>query len=180
MWTDQSILRSHMQCVLYRVANLPQTKYSPRIFLVFPDGCRMPSYCLSRWPRPKPGTVFSLSLRPRLRGRQHPIVRGPWLAAASAKMCSNGNEKPAEKSYLSSAVDSINPWAGKPSASSLGAAKDGKSSPGPSRVAPVDPGDHSITHLYGQSSRTYPADCPPLNVQWFHAVDVCIDLIRTQ
>ncbi|EFW99148.1 ddhd domain containing protein [Grosmannia clavigera kw1407] len=32
--------------------------------------------------------------------------------------------------------------------------------------------DHSISPFYGRSIREYPAGCPLLNVQWFHAVDV--------
>ncbi|KAF4120994.1 DDHD protein [Geosmithia morbida] len=87
-------------------------------------------------------------------------------------MSSNSQDTLAEKSYLSSAVDSINPWAGKQSSTSSEAARYDKAPSGPLAGTPVDTGDHSVTHLYGQSSRTYPPDCPPLKVQWFHAVDV--------
>ncbi|KAH8902409.1 DDHD-domain-containing protein [Coniochaeta sp. PMI_546] len=75
-------------------------------------------------------------------------------------------DKKAEKSYLASAVDSINPWGG--SRSSTPTQKD----PQPSQQPPVNPGDHIINPLYGQSFRRYPPDCPRLNVQWFHAVDI--------
>jgi len=83
-------------------------------------------------------------------------------------------DKKAEKSYLSSAVDSINPWA---SSRTTTPTPDNKRDEQAQAAAPVPapaaaPGDHSITPLYGQSFRTYPKDCPPLNVQWFHAVDV--------
>jgi hypothetical protein len=79
-------------------------------------------------------------------------------------------DKKVEKSYLASAVDSINPWAGSRSATPT--PKDPQSSQQP----PVNPADHIINPLYGRSFRRYPPDCPRLNVQWFHAVDVSIDL----
>ncbi|KPM44652.1 hypothetical protein AK830_g1935 [Neonectria ditissima] len=77
-------------------------------------------------------------------------------------------EKKAEQSYLSSAVNSINPWA---SSRSTTPTQSGKTEQKPP-AAPANPDDHSTTHLYGQSFKTYPPDCPPLKVQWFHAVDV--------
>jgi hypothetical protein len=80
-------------------------------------------------------------------------------------MAPGSAEKKAEKSYLASAVDSINPWAGSRSATPT--PKD----PQPV-VAPSNPGDHTTNPFYGQSIGRYPKDCPPLSVQWFHAVDV--------
>ncbi|KAK3934586.1 phospholipase DDHD2 [Diplogelasinospora grovesii] len=80
-------------------------------------------------------------------------------------MAAGPSEKKAEKSYLSSAVESFNPWGG--SRSSTPTPKDPQQN-----TAPSNPGDHSINPLYGQSLRRYPPDCPPLNVQWFHAVDI--------
>ena len=91
-------------------------------------------------------------------------------------MAPEASDKKAEKSYLTSAVDSINPWAGK-RASSPSQGPETKETETPKAAKTpglVDPGDHSITHLYGQSFRTYPPDCPPLHVQWYHAIDVCI------
>ncbi|OAQ65832.1 DDHD domain-containing protein [Pochonia chlamydosporia 170] len=85
-----------------------------------------------------------------------------------------GDKKP-EKSYLSSAVDVINPWSTSRTATPTPDNKDGGSASVPDGTATpkgAAPGDHTITPFYGQSFRTYPKDCPPLNVQWFHAVDV--------
>ncbi|KAF9766735.1 hypothetical protein IL306_000821, partial [Fusarium sp. DS 682] len=79
-------------------------------------------------------------------------------------------EKKVEKSYLSSAVDSINPWAA--SRSTTPAQKPKPEEEKSKVTAPANPDDHATTHLYGQSFRTYPSGCPPLKVQWFHAVDV--------
>lgn len=100
------------------------------------------------------------------------------------KMAPAGAEKNTDKSYLS-AVNSINPWASNRQATSTeNSSKNSKDSRLNEHIsspvvatAPTGTGvessvDHSITHLYGQSFRTYPADCPQMNVQWFHAVDV--------
>ncbi|UPL00857.1 hypothetical protein LCI18_011791 [Fusarium solani-melongenae] len=84
-------------------------------------------------------------------------------------MASGAAEKKTEKSYLSSAVDSINPWASSRSTTPTQKAKPEEARPAP---VPANPDDHSTTHLYGQSFKSYPAGCPPLRVQWFHAVDV--------
>lgn len=73
-----------------------------------------------------------------------------------------------EKGYLSSAVDSLNPWASS-SRSSTPTPRDPQAGP-----VSAAQGDHSTTHLYGQSIRSYPRDCPPLNVLWFHATDVSL------
>ncbi|PNY27989.1 phospholipase, mitochondrial [Tolypocladium capitatum] len=80
------------------------------------------------------------------------------------------SDKKVEKSYLSSAVDSINPWA--TSRTTTPTPDNKRDEPPAVPGAAAAPGDHSITPLYGQSFKTYPKDCPPLNVQWFHAVDV--------
>ncbi|EEU45361.1 uncharacterized protein NECHADRAFT_104386 [Fusarium vanettenii 77-13-4] len=84
-------------------------------------------------------------------------------------MASGAAEKKTEKSYLSSAVDSINPWASSRSTTPTQKAKPEEARPAP---VPSNPDDHATTHLYGQSFKSYPAGCPPLRVQWFHAVDV--------
>ncbi|KAI1639941.1 DDHD domain-containing protein [Biscogniauxia mediterranea] len=80
-----------------------------------------------------------------------------------------GEKKP-EKSYLASAVESINPWTA--NRSTTPAPKETPPLPKPKPVATKKADDHSTNTLYGQSFRRYPADCPPLNVMWFHAVDV--------
>ncbi|KAI8633756.1 DDHD domain-containing protein [Xylariaceae sp. FL1651] len=80
-------------------------------------------------------------------------------------------EKKPEKSYLASAVDSINPW--NMSRSTTPTPKDSSSLPRPKpKPSSHKADDHSTNTLYGLSLRKYPVDCPPLNVMWFHAVDV--------
>ncbi|KAK0109026.1 hypothetical protein ONS96_002860 [Cadophora gregata f. sp. sojae] len=84
-------------------------------------------------------------------------------------MAENRPEKP-EKSYLSTAVDSISPWGGSRS-----------STPKPTSAAVLGKGsgfkhqrggDHTIQNWHGFSSKRYPPDCPALNTRWFHAVDI--------
>ncbi|KAJ8123571.1 hypothetical protein ONZ43_g518 [Nemania bipapillata] len=81
-------------------------------------------------------------------------------------------EKKLEKSYLASAVESINPWT--TSRSTTPTPKDSSSVPQPKAGPPPaqKADDHSTNTLYGHSFKKYPIDCPPLNVMWFHAVDV--------
>ncbi|KAI1327236.1 DDHD domain-containing protein [Xylariaceae sp. FL0255] len=74
------------------------------------------------------------------------------------------SEKKPEKSYLASAVESINPWTS--SRSTTPTPKDQKSTP----TQKAD--DHATNPLYGLCARKYPTDCPPLKVQWFHASDI--------
>ncbi|KAI0100154.1 DDHD domain-containing protein, partial [Nemania sp. FL0031] len=80
-------------------------------------------------------------------------------------------ERKVEKSYLASAVESINPWT--TSRSTTPTPKD-TSLPQSKAVAPPaqKADDHSTNTLYGHSLKKYPADCPPMNVMWFHAIDV--------
>lgn len=84
-------------------------------------------------------------------------------------MATGASDKKVEKSYLTSAVESMNPWAASRSTTPTQGNKQTEIRP---PAPPSNPDDHSTTHLYGQSFKTYPQDCPPLNVQWFHAVDV--------
>lgn len=78
--------------------------------------------------------------------------------------------KKQEKSYLYSAVETLNPWKAQSTTPT-----DGSSSrplQASASSAPTGTADHTQRRLYGRSSRTYPLDCPALQVQWFHAVDV--------
>ncbi|KAK8124585.1 DDHD domain-containing protein [Apiospora kogelbergensis] len=102
------------------------------------------------------------------------------MAPAPASVATGDiGEKKVEKSYLASAVDSINPWntSRSTSRSNTPTPKEKEMPPPPPKPTPApNPSkkadDHSINTIYGQSLRKYPSDCPPLNVMWFHAVDV--------
>ncbi|KAH6713044.1 DDHD domain-containing protein [Leptodontidium sp. MPI-SDFR-AT-0119] len=79
------------------------------------------------------------------------------------------SEKP-EKSYLSTAVDSISPWGGSRSSTPKPASA---TVPGEgSGLKHQRGGDHTTQNWHGFSSKRYPPDCPPLNARWFHAVDI--------
>ncbi|SPO07148.1 related to phosphatidic acid-preferring phospholipase A1, contains DDHD domain [Cephalotrichum gorgonifer] len=82
------------------------------------------------------------------------------------------SEKMSDKSYLASAVDSINPWASR-GANSGQPKRSATPTPAPTpEPTSSHPIDHITNPLYGISRKSYPEDCPPLNVMWFHAVDV--------
>lgn len=94
----------------------------------------------------------------------------PNVTMASGSGSGSGPvDKRAEKSTWASAVDSINPWA--VSRSSTPIPKE--SIPPPPKPTNTEK-DHSVNLIYGISARKYPDDCPPLTVQWFHAVDVSL------
>lgn len=82
------------------------------------------------------------------------------------------NEKKMEKSYFASAVDSINPW--NTARSTTPTPKENPlAKPPAAKTTPTKKADdHTVNTLYGHSFRRYPPECPPLNVMWFHAVDV--------
>lgn len=139
----------------FRPVNLGNVSWRPEIKLALLAGT---GYRLSR-----------CAIRPRCR------CLGPWNNSCgfltssgwpfgrTGDMASGSVEKKAEKSYLASAVDSLNPWAGSRTATPT---------PKEANPAPTNPGDHTSSPFYGQPSKKYPPDCPPLKVQWFHAVDV--------
>ncbi|KAL5604286.1 hypothetical protein BROUX41_002259 [Berkeleyomyces rouxiae] len=78
------------------------------------------------------------------------------------------SDKKPEKAH--SYLDSINPWAASRSSTPVTPVRD-TSSPQSVTSAPARKADHSTSHLYGRSFSSYPPDCPPLNVLWYHAVD---------
>ena len=80
-------------------------------------------------------------------------------------MAAGGKKLQERTSYF----EAFNPWG--TNRSSTPGLKDTDSGP-PSPTNNQTPANHSTTHLYGQSFARYPPDCPPLRVQWFHAVDV--------
>lgn len=69
-------------------------------------------------------------------------------------------------------LESISPWASRTSTPKPGQSK-GEEKPSPGSVAqPQQGGDHRISHRHRLSPKSYPEDCPPLNIRWFYAVDV--------
>lgn len=87
---------------------------------------------------------------------------------------SRTDNKQAEKSYLSAAVESMsNPWGGSRS-----------TTPKPVPNTATPPGEASglknqhagerTRDWHGLSLKRYPPDCPPMDARWFYAVDVSV------
>ena len=77
---------------------------------------------------------------------------------------------PEHQSYLTAGINKISPWGSRSPAS-----KPVQSSEGDItnlKLKQPRGGDHRISHRRGLSLKNYPRDCPPLLVQWFHAVDI--------
>lgn len=96
-----------------------------------------------------------------------------WLK----QTCASGREpvgrmaKPSEnKSYLSDTFSAFSPWGR--SSTKPPSADDQDSAPSPAAPELQQGGDHRVTNRHRLSLRHYPTDCPKLDVQWFHAVDV--------
>lgn len=90
-------------------------------------------------------------------------------------------DKKDKKTAGGTLLGAMNPWAVRSSSLGPASTADVKSSTGTSPPAAALPSatpgtsttpDHSTSSYYGRSTRRYPAGCPPLNVQWFHAIDV--------
>lgn len=83
---------------------------------------------------------------------------------------SNGRmSTPENKSYLASGRTSRTAT---PQPTGVRSAEDAGGNSGESTLRPQRGGDHLVSHRHRLSLRNYPRDCPPLLVQWFHAVDV--------
>lgn len=78
--------------------------------------------------------------------------------------------KKVEKSYLTSAVESISPWTSARPATPKPA--EGSGDVAAEVHSAQRGGDHSVGRSHGISTRRYPEDCPPLKTKWFYAVDV--------
>lgn len=72
------------------------------------------------------------------------------------------------KTAWSSAVNTLNSWYKSEDGPPQEGANANRTKTKPLKTAD----DHLTTPMYGQSFRSYPKGCPPLRVQWFHAVDV--------
>ncbi|KAE9990187.1 hypothetical protein Vi05172_g12602 [Venturia inaequalis] len=74
------------------------------------------------------------------------------------------------KSYLSGM--SFSPWGSRSATPKPPLAKDGDSKREESGIGSQRGKDYKISNRYRLSLRNYPRDCPPLQVQWYHAVDI--------
>jgi hypothetical protein len=91
--------------------------------------------------------------------------------APSSSSSTAAAPKKSEKSYLTSTIESISPWAtGARSATPKEKEKEEEATA--AKQAAQRGGDHSVGHAHGISTRRYPEDCPALKTRWFYAVDV--------
>ncbi|KAF2835593.1 DDHD-domain-containing protein [Patellaria atrata CBS 101060] len=79
---------------------------------------------------------------------------------------------PDKQSYLSAGINAITPWGSRSATPQPGQKKDGDERPSNPRLASQRGGDHTVSGRPRLSLKNYPRDCPPLNVQWYHAVDI--------
>lgn len=97
-------------------------------------------------------------------------ARTDTMSSTPDRTSTPSNEKP-EKSYLTAAVGSLNPWGSSRTATpdpfTSGNAKDEGSG-----LKNQHGKDFRTPKRHGIGSRRYPPDCPPLNARWFYAVDV--------
>ncbi|KAL1633460.1 hypothetical protein SLS56_002845 [Neofusicoccum ribis] len=81
----------------------------------------------------------------------------------------------AKPSYLSAGINAISPWGSRNQTPQTHPAPDqGEPQPPELNLTQQSRGaDHTVTHhRHRLSLKKYPRDCPPLVVQWFHAVDI--------
>ena len=80
------------------------------------------------------------------------------------------------KSYLSTGIggiSSLSPWGSRSGTPKPPDTKEGTEAKeavfGTQRA-----NDHTVSRKNRFSLKRYPRDCPPVTVQWYHAVDVCV------
>jgi hypothetical protein len=79
---------------------------------------------------------------------------------------------PDNKSYLSGLTTSFSPWGSRSATPKPGPRKDTDGPSGDLAVPANKVQDHTVSHRRRLFKNQYPKDCPPLAVQWYHAVDV--------
>lgn len=78
---------------------------------------------------------------------------------------------PENKSYLAAGISAFSPW-GSRATTPRQSGFEGDELPPEASLGSQRGGDHTINRTHRQSLRNYPRDCPPLAVQWFHAIDI--------
>ena len=146
------------------------------IFPTFPGLSKLLSSTLARFAdflhlirRTIPGFP---SLSERYSNRLYWIAdEGAGIGRSPGKM-SNPESKPSENkqtSYLTAGISAFSPWSSRSASPKQDQESQVAQEPA---LASTKGGDHTISHKHRLSLRKYPRDCPVLNVQWFHAVDV--------
>ena len=124
--------------------------------------------------------LHSLRRRAPALSRAYEQVYTPtsWISKAGAgirrlpsKMSNPENKLSESKqtSYLTAGINALSPWSSR--SASPKQDQDGQKSTEPTLTS-TKGGDHTVSHKHRLSLRKYPRDCPVLDVQWFHAIDV--------
>lgn len=109
------------------------------------------------------------------------LLRRSWSVADQAGVSRpNGSmsTNPEPKSYLSETLSAFSPW-GSRSSTPKPTTDRSRDIPAADPPSAQQGGDHRVSHRHTLSSTNYPRDCPRLDVQWFHAVDVGVVLPET-
>ncbi|KAF2088473.1 hypothetical protein K490DRAFT_39399 [Saccharata proteae CBS 121410] len=75
-------------------------------------------------------------------------------------------------SYFQAGISAISPWSSRSATPKPGSARETEDQTAEPGLGSQRGGDHTVHHRHRLSLRKYPRDTPPLNVLWFHAVDV--------
>ncbi|KAF2435974.1 DDHD-domain-containing protein [Tothia fuscella] len=92
------------------------------------------------------------------------------LGAGKSRRDTKMTSPPNNKSYLSG-LPSFSPW-GSRAPTPKPQIKDSDSKSSEPGISAQRGGDHTVSRRHRFSLRDYPRDCPPLSVQWYHAVDL--------
>jgi hypothetical protein len=83
---------------------------------------------------------------------------------------------PDNKSYLSGITSSFSPWGSRSATPKPGPQRENDATGADPAIPANRTNDHTVSHRHRLFKNQYPKDCPPLAVQWYHAVDVSAGL----
>lgn len=81
---------------------------------------------------------------------------------------------PENRSYLAAGISAISPWGSRTATPRPQQGRDEQQQASEAPLGAQRGGDHKVSQRPRLSLKNYPRDCPPLVVQWYHAVDVSI------
>ncbi|EON63812.1 hypothetical protein W97_03040 [Coniosporium apollinis CBS 100218] len=79
---------------------------------------------------------------------------------------------PDNKSYLATGLNALSPWGSRSATPKPGQTREDDRRASDAGLGTQQGGDHTVSRTHRLSLKKYPRDCPPLRVQWFHAVDI--------
>ncbi|KAJ9648807.1 hypothetical protein H2199_000720 [Coniosporium tulheliwenetii] len=79
---------------------------------------------------------------------------------------------PDNKGYLATGLNALSPWGSRSATPKPGQTREDDGRASDAGLGTQQGGDHTVSRTHRLSLKKYPRDCPPLRVQWFHAVDI--------